>query len=533
MKKSRPALTVAALAPADRRDAVVAGDPARVDQRSACASGHDAHGVAAPIVDGRHAVGAIAGQGAAAKATTANVAPEYEDCRRAARSRRRPGQARLPWPRLPLSSVKLRMARRYVICCSAVPSRDRIRLVGGDEAARAGYLAELRGGRLHRRGCAAAHRGRRGRRSGARGRRRRGSRRDGSGALVDAVTAARKAAAPPPSSPACRATSTPRSARSRRSASLASGADDVVVAPPDAGALLARVGAGLKMSTARIALERFERYGEALVAHRAAPSESRSMAPEALPDILGPHLRRRRLDARARSCSPGDDRATCPGRGVGRRAAMKVPLKLERYPEVRACMESREPVLVEDARASALLGPWAELAAEKGGRALLAVPLMVERAVVGAILLRSATSRGRARAARDRFPALAASMWGWCCSRAASSRACASRRAALAGALRDRAPHARARAVQATSSRPRPTAWSSLDADGAILYVNRAAEQMTGYAREGLGRPRLHRAASPPGSARACGTSSSRVRRAAPTSKSFDLAALDDVGRDA
>src|SRR5207249_10842343 len=47
-----------------------------------------------------------------------------------------------------------------------------------------------------------------------------------------------------------------------------------------------------------------------------------------------------------------------------------------------------EPVLVEDARQSALLGSWAELAAEKGGRALLAVPMMVERRVAGALLLR-------------------------------------------------------------------------------------------------------------------------------------------------
>src|SRR6266404_2190663 len=87
-----------------------------------------------------------------------------------------------------------------------------------------------------------------------------GSRRDGFGAVVDAVTAARKAAGA-----AAVVACVPRAAESDAiDASLSSGADDVVVCPPSAGALLARVRAGLKISATRVALERFERYGDAL-----------------------------------------------------------------------------------------------------------------------------------------------------------------------------------------------------------------------------------------------------------------------------
>src|SRR6185312_5628772 len=53
----------------------------------------------------------------------------------------------------------------------------------------------------------------------------------------------------------------------------------------------------------------------------------------------------------------------------------------------------REPVLVEDAASSVLLGEWAELASTRGGRALLVVPLLIERRAAGVLLLRHDQAR--------------------------------------------------------------------------------------------------------------------------------------------
>src|SRR6266516_3978835 len=103
-----------------------------------------------------------------------------------------------------------------------VQGRDRILIVGGDDATRAGYLAELLAA-----GFVAEDRG--------------GVLEDAEGADLVLIAGGAE--------------------HSRRDGF---GADDVVVCPPIGGALLARVRAGLKMASARVALERFERYGDAL-----------------------------------------------------------------------------------------------------------------------------------------------------------------------------------------------------------------------------------------------------------------------------
>ncbi len=366
-----------------------------------------------------------------------------------------------------------------------MPSRDRILIVGGDEAARAGYLAELRGAGYNAEARGGVIEDAEGAdlvlvAGGAEG-----SRRDGFGALVDAVTAARKAARAATVIACVSRDVDAEELLEAVRASLASGADDVVVAPPVAGALLARVGAGLKMSTARIALERYERYGEAL-SHIAGAVGVTLDSPEALHDLLA-----RVCDSvgwtRAALLLQGDDpKGLLLVAASDDPSAMKVPLILDRYPEVRACMDSREPVLVEDARASALLGQWAELAAEKGGRALLAVPLMVERRVVGAILLRHYVARPHLGPRAIDFLRVASSMLGLVlrAGRVFEGLREQTRRLSLARHSEER----RTRALEQYKDffEASTDGMVVLDADGTIVYVNRATEQMTGYAREGL-----------------------------------------------
>jgi PAS domain S-box-containing protein len=363
-----------------------------------------------------------------------------------------------------------------------VQGRDRILIVGGDDTQRSAFLDELRGA-----GFAVEARG--GVIEDAEGADlvlvaggAEGSRRDGFGAVMDAVTAARKAAGA-----AAVVACVPRDAESDAvEGALASGADDIVVCPPAAGVLLARVRAGIKMSAARVSLERFERYGDAL-SHLGNAVGITLETSEALSDILGRVCEAVGWTRVALLLSTDEtNESVLLVSASDDPSSMKVPIRLERYPEVRAAFDSREPVLVEDAKSSALLGPWAELAAEKGGRALLAVPLLVERKVAGALLLRNYAARPPLGPRAIDFLRVASSMLGLVLKsgRVFEGLREQTRRMALSRYNEER----RTRALEQFKDffEASTDGMVVLDAEAAILYVNRAAEQMTGYAREGL-----------------------------------------------
>lgn len=366
-----------------------------------------------------------------------------------------------------------------------IASHAKLLVVGGEDRLRDGFVAELRaagydveglGGVLEDAGgaelvlVAGGHPN---------------SRRDGFGAVVDAVTAARKAAGTS-ALIAC----VPREAGPDAiQATIDSGADDVVLVPPLPGVLLQRVRAGLSLGLARATVEHYERYGEVATAIAAAGELSLD-TPEPIHEILG-----RICDTvgfqRAALLLQGDDAS-----GVllvassDDPSAMKVPLVLKKYPEVKACLEAREPIFVEDAERSSLLGEWARVAAEKGGRAILAVPLILERRVTGALLLRSSEPRPQLPPRAIDFLRLCGANLGLVLR---EGRVFESLREQTNRMSRDRyEEERRSRALEQYRDFFESTSDGMVvtDAAGKVLYVNRAAQQLTGYAAEGLsGRP--------------------------------------------
>ena len=95
MKKSRPALMVAALAPAAMRDAV-----AQALLRESTTIGVRFSVMTRTVLPRRlvevDTPWGVISVKVAGDGDAVNAAPEYEDCRRASVGRRRPGQARLP-----------------------------------------------------------------------------------------------------------------------------------------------------------------------------------------------------------------------------------------------------------------------------------------------------------------------------------------------------------------------------------------------------------------------------------------------------
>ncbi|HZS41147.1 MAG TPA: PAS domain S-box protein [Polyangia bacterium] len=358
---------------------------------------------------------------------------------------------------------------------------DRILVVGGDDATRDQYVAELRGA-----GYQAEARG--GMLEDAEGSDlvivaggAPGSRRDGFGAVVDAVTAARKAAGH-----AAVIACVPREAGSDAiEASLSSGADDVVLCPPAAGILLARVRSGLKTAAARASLEIFGAYGDVLV-HIGAQGEITLEQPEVLHDVLN-----RIVEAvgwtRGALLLSGDDPA-----GILLVAAsddptpMKVPLTLAKYPEVLAALETRRPVLIEDTESSALLRDLAGVASDKGGRALLAVPLIVDRRPVGALLLRSYLPKPSLPPRAIDFLRMTALTLGLVLrgGKVFEGLREQTRRMSLQRYNEER----RSRALEQYRDffESASDGMMVVDGEARVLYVNRAAQQLTGWAQEGL-----------------------------------------------
>jgi len=358
---------------------------------------------------------------------------------------------------------------------------ERILVVGGDDSARERFVAELRGSGYSAESRAGVLEDAEGAElvlvaGGAPN-----SRRDGFGAVVDAVTAARKA-----SSTAAVLACVPRDAGAEAiEASLESGADDVIVSPPIAGALLARVRAGLRVAELRQRTERYERYGDLLV-HIGAQGEITLDSPEALHDILY-----RMAEAvgwtRAALVLVGDDPSGLLLVAASDDATpMKIPLSTARYPEIGACLTTREPVLVEDTASSALLGEWAQLAAEKGGKALLAVPLVLDRRASGCVLLRH-------EAAHPPLPTRGIDFLRM----AALSLGLQLRAGRVFEGLREQTNRM---SLQRYNEERRGRALDQykdffeaasdgmvvVDGDQRVLYLNRAAQQITGWAQEGL-----------------------------------------------
>lgn len=306
------------------------------------------------------------------------------------------------------------------------------------------------------------------------------TRRDGAGALLDAIAAARR-----DRGEALLLACLPREEGDALPAAFASGADDVLFTPPSEGELVARVRAAQAHASVRATAAQSGRYGTTLLAAGALIRDGSDLE-EALSDWLS-----RVCDAVALQravlllCTDDDDGALLVGASDDA-GLNRLPLDLDRYPEVKACLETRTEVVIEEARSSELLGAWAELAANHGGEAIVAVPIIDGGRAVGALLLRSNRPRPRLQAHALEFLRSAASLLSLLlrASGALSAVREQTRRTSLARQESERKSRAldRYRDFLDSSSE----CMVIVDADGAALYLNRAAEQLTGFRRDGL-----------------------------------------------
>ncbi len=314
------------------------------------------------------------------------------------------------------------------------------------------------------------------------------SRRDGPGGLLDLVAAARKLL-PAAVIVAC----IPRDGWPEGTGGPAdgikgaihSGADDVLVVPATVGTCAARLTSAARLLEAREAIERLDRYGSAL-GYIARGLEVPFDRPDGLPEILAQVCDAISWQRGALLVTSDEAGEIILVAASDPREPVRAALSLERYPEVRACLASRQPVFVDDTRTSTLLGLHAETAAMHGGLAILAVPVVAESDVVGVMLLRSATARPAFDGHALRFAQLAGVLLGLVLKSGGilDGLRDQTRRYTLAGFALER----RSRALEQYRDffESASDGMVVVDKEGAVLYLNRAAEQLSGYAREGL-----------------------------------------------
>ena len=175
----------------------------------------------------------------------------------------------------------------------------------------------------------------------------------------------------------------------------------------------------------------------------------------------------------------------------------KLPLLIEKYPEVRVARDSREPCIVEDAPHSPLLGPFAPAVAARGIGSLVCLPVCDHRQVNAVILLRFTEERlppevplASARAAASM---IALGLRGTDIFERVREQ---TRRLSLANYAAERRLRALEKYREFLESSS--DAMFVTDAEGTVLYVNLAGEQLTGFAREALcERPILDLVAEP------------------------------------
>ncbi len=266
---------------------------------------------------------------------------------------------------------------------------------------------------------------------------------------------------------------------------LDAGADNVLMLPAGIAELRVMVQGALRLYQTRDQLQRVTRYCDAL-AETGTAVESSLESPEGLHDVLA-------RVADALDCSRVALILLTEGAEEGLLVAasdekklLRETIRLERYPEVRASLERGSVVLVEDVRTSSLMGPWAQLAATHGGNSIISVPLFVHNRAIGALLLR-ATDKAPAFGARAHdFLRTAALLLGLLL-----------RSGKVLDTLREQTKRL---AVGRLSEEERTRALEQhreffesfadgmivLDGDGLVLYLNRTAQEVTGYAQSGL-----------------------------------------------
>jgi PAS domain S-box-containing protein len=275
---------------------------------------------------------------------------------------------------------------------------------------------------------------------------------------------------------------------------LAAGADDLIGPTASRTAVLARVRSGVIQATLRA-------QAAATLAGYGLCDEIAGLLTGDDPDEALFETCVRLADAvRFTRCAvitvPADEPSTGYVNAASDDTALtRFPLDLRKYPELTLAMERRTLLFVPDVGASVILGERAAQAARHGGRSALVVPLLSERRPLGVLFLRSTGGRDDVSPEERLLLTTVASL----IVNALRSGRFEAIRELTRRTLLDHEQQRRLRALDQYRDFFESAADGMLvlDGRGEVLYLNRVAEQITGYARSGLTGRVIHEIVDP------------------------------------
>ncbi len=168
------------------------------------------------------------------------------------------------------------------------------------------------------------------------------------------------------------------------------------------------------------------------------------------------------------------------------RSVRDLPIQLSEYPELKLCVESAAPVLIDDVAAAPVLERVAKSLLDRGVRKQALFPIVHEEDVIGVLFLRSSNAALNMGQHEIQFAQTVA-----------SACATAIRNARLFDSFRDRSQHMETMRMQAERQSEALKKYQDffeyaadgiavIDVDGVIHYVNKEGRRLLGRAWEDL-----------------------------------------------
>lgn len=279
----------------------------------------------------------------------------------------------------------------------------------------------------------------------------------------------------------------PREPVTEATAALAAGADDVVLLPLASGPLERRVRAALRAAGDREELRQARRCEEALLEIQQSLAEGGELA-ETLREALLTVSRVLGFERVSIVVATDLSETAYVVAATDDPTLSKFAVDLDAYPELRAALASREPLLVDLVAEHPILAARAEVLAARGVRSIAVFPLAWRRRPTGALLCRSHRARVTSRLG-PRHLAFARVVANLVAQHVGDGTALEQvREQTHRISLQRYETERRLRAIEQLREyfEASSDGVAVVDSEGRILFVNRAAEAITGFARDGL-----------------------------------------------
>ena len=165
-----------------------------------------------------------------------------------------------------------------------------------------------------------------------------------------------------------------------------------------------------------------------------------------------------------------------------------IDIELEKYPEIRKVLESGKPVVVEDVLTNSLLQPVRHHLKSDTFNTIVVLPVVFQKEIIGVMIVRALRSNAGISEEEVRFCELVAHVSANALQNAESFRSYQNETEALKNSHNQIEQELNVKAVYELLFENASEGLAAIDSEQNILFINRRAIEITGYARDELMR---------------------------------------------